>query len=1163
MNCVRGCIALVLLSVLLLGNPASAQNSGPSAGTEEAHQKYGYYYHGKFVSLTPSKRLVAMEEKGEFYSAFTRNNALTRDILSDQEPLKKRGLGLYRLPAERSEGAAKIDLMTELTVFEAATDELIQPVFEQGPALLIPSDEVIVGFKTDTSLDRAREYVAPYADEHGIVDVRDHRKNTFILRISRPSNGRVYDVCQFLHGLSEIGFAEPNHIILMLPERDVFKPSDGELMDQLPYLEEGSSFEEKSDDSPVSRYSSAVGWTTLVQENFEKASLPAGWTTGYFSSSASASWGVTSSRCHSGTRSCYATGTGTQGVPPPGPYPANVHSGLHTPLVKLALYQEVYIELWFYAKYQDPSSSGYRDYGRVGIFDPSTGTHYFFRELAIPPTGDLTIDPTTDNGWRRALYRVPQSLRLNGVRVGFYFKSDSSVGREGLYIDQVRVVGTTNPDTEPLGNDTYGARHYELKNVGQIAGLGNDDNDTHAPEAWSVVNVSPGIVVAVVDTGVDLSHPDLNLVTGYDYDGKIGGAPHSPTDDHGTACAGKVGAIRNNGIGVIGTAPGVKIMPVYFGSKAADLASAIDTAVDKGAHILSNSWGWVGAPSPDIENAVKDALAAGRIVLFAAGNGPDRAPWTYDVAFPCNLTDSTDVICVGVSSPTDEHKGAASSDGEFVWGSSYLGSGPDVCAPGPWTYTTDRQGAAGYNDGSGGIDADYFSNFGGTSSPTPQVAGVVALMLSANPRLGPAQVKRILRDTADDIDQPGIDDKTGAGRVNAYGAVQAAAQERPAPEVTTGSATHISSTSATLNGIVNPNGSSTRYHFEYGVNVSYGSTTGEGDAGSGTGDVRVSLQAPTPDPIARYHYRLVATNAGGVSYGEDKTFSNDTDADNLPDDWERRYFGSLSRDGKRDSDGDGLTDLQEFRNGTSPINPDTDGDQIPDGWEVRYGLNPLVNDASKDADRDGYTNLKEYQVGSDPCNRNDPEPHPACPAPWLPLLLGDGKTGPDWITIMNENFEGRFPSSSWEILGNPTWAPDAYKPFNGAKSAWCAKGGTLGIEPETKNYANQMAAWMIYGPFDLSDASDAELVFYVWLNSEKEHDYVQWLASTDRNGTFYGWQRTGNTKGWVKEVFDLKSVSTIGNLCGKSKVWIAFYFGSDSSGTSEGAFVDDITLRKK
>jgi hypothetical protein len=181
--------------------------------------------------------------------------------------------------------------------------------------------------------------------------------------------------------------------------------------------------------------------------------------------------------------------------------------------------------------------------------------------------------------------------------------------------------------------------------------------------------------------------------------------------------------------------------------------------------------------------------------------------------------------------------------------------------------------------------------------------------------------------------------------------------------------------------------------------------------------------------------------------------------------------------------------------------------------------------------------------------------------PWIPLLLLD-KVEPGWITIMSENFENSFPSGAWSLLGNPTWGTDDYKSHDGAKSVWCARGGSLGTDPMTHYYANQMAAWMIYGPFDLSDASDAELVFYLWLNSEKEHDYVQWLASTNGEN-FFGVESSGNTNGWIKKVFDLKSVYTIGNLCGISKVWIAFYFGSDSSGTSEGAFVDDILLRKK
>jgi subtilisin family serine protease len=758
-------IGILLFSALLLPLAASAEKEVQPPAGKEGTSKYGYYYKGKFIALNASERLVAVSETGRAFRHFVDAQALERHPLSEMQPLKGLHLGLYSLPTPARKTEKRIDFNLQMKEFARTTGEEIQPVFEQGQALLIPSNEIIVGFKAAKSLEEAQAYFARYHNTQGIVEVKKHRKNSYTLTINNPSNGRVYQVSQFLAGLEEVKFAEPNHIVVMLDVPGMPVPSEVS-----PAGVPGG----KQGGTGSTRGNSPVTWTVLVNESFEETALPAGWSTGRWSNAyTDAYWSVTNQRSHGGSQSIYATGGGTQGVAPPGNYPNNCYSWMNTPTLNLAAYEEVYVELWFYAKYQNPIGCTVYDYGRVGIYDPTSQNTNWLGYLATCHFGDLTTDPTTHNGWRRALLRVSPSLRLNGVRVRFAFRSDNSVSAEGLYIDQVRVVGTTNVDTEPLGNDTYGARLYEMGNAGQIAGLGTDSNSMHVPEAWNIVTVSPNLVVAVIDEGVELTHPDLNLVTGYDHDGSVGGGPRG---NHGTAVAGNVGAIRNNSLGVIGTAPGVKIMPVYMGGSYSQYADAIDVAVSKGAHILSNSWGWVGAPSADIEDAITDALNAGRVVVFAAGNGPDRSPWTYDVAFPGNLTGTTDVICVGASSPTDEHKAAASSDGAFYWGSSYIGDGPDIVAPSPWSYTTDRLGAAGYNDGSlidpnDPSSADYTPSFGGTSSATPKVAGIAALLLSVNPNLTPAQVKSILRFTANDIDAPGIDDKTGAGRVNAHRAV--------------------------------------------------------------------------------------------------------------------------------------------------------------------------------------------------------------------------------------------------------------------------------------------------------------------------------------------------------------------------------------------------------
>jgi hypothetical protein len=165
-----------------------------------------------------------------------------------------------------------------------------------------------------------------------------------------------------------------------------------------------------------------------------------------------------------------------------------------------------------------------------------------------------------------------------------------------------------------------------------------------------------------------------------------------------------------------------------------------------------------------------------------------------------------------------------------------------------------------------------------------------------------------------------------------------------------------------------------------------------------------------------------------------------------------------------------------------------------------------------------------------------------------------------WQNIMTDGFEVTFPGSKWQLFGDPTWGKDGYRRHSGSYSAFCAKSGSAGVNPPA-HYPDNMEAWMIYGPFDLSDASDAELNFYYWLKSEYNYDYLEWMASTDGD-QFYGSARGGNSFGWVSQSFDLTDVYTLGDLCGEPQVWIAFVFESDGEITDEGAFIDDVVLRK-
>ena len=195
-----------------------------------------------------------------------------------------------------------------------------------------------------------------------------------------------------------------------------------------------------------------------------------------------------------------------------------------------------------------------------------------------------------------------------------------------------------------------------------------------------------------------------------------------------------------------------------------------------------------------------------------------------------------------------------------------------------------------------------------------------------------------------------------------------------------------------------------------------------------------------------------------------------------------------------------------------------------------------------------------------------PLPTPTPPPTPIPTLT---PTPPptSWVNIVMENFEGDFPNV-WKLKddsgsGEYLWAKSNCRVYSGNYSGWAigggANGSSLGCGSE---YPYDADSWMLFGPFSLSDATDAELRFKFWLNSEREYDKFCWLASLDNDG-YGGICSSGYSNGWVDEAIDLKNIPYLGNLIGQSQIWIAFYFFSDDLlNYSEGAYIDDIVLRK-
>ncbi len=311
-------------------------------------------------------------------------------------------------------------------------------------------------------------------------------------------------------------------------------------------------------------------------------------------------------------------------------------------------------------------------------------------------------------------------------------------------------------------NDTFFAQQW---NMTQIQG----------PLAWDIGTGAGTTIVAVMDSGTDLTHPDLLLAgPGIDLGDMVSdGSPNNfgANTGHGTCCSGIAAAIFNNAAGVSGIAGGCAILPLAISTFSdVEIANGLNWAVAQGATVISMSF---TIPQSALVDAALAAAFTGDVVLCAAtGNGN-----VLGIGYPAM---DANVMAIGASDQADNRKNPASPDGENWWGSNF-GPQMSVVAPGVLIPTTDIQGTGGYNAAAGAA-GDYVMTFNGTSSATPLVAGLVGLVRSQYPTLTAAQTRALIERTADKVGavayaetagQPNgtWNNQMGYGRINAFSAM--------------------------------------------------------------------------------------------------------------------------------------------------------------------------------------------------------------------------------------------------------------------------------------------------------------------------------------------------------------------------------------------------------
>jgi thermitase len=352
----------------------------------------------------------------------------------------------------------------------------------------------------------------------------------------------------------------------------------------------------------------------------------------------------------------------------------------------------------------------------------------------------------------------------------------SGIAKVSLALGTALVVGFTGNQAFGLVHNLKSALKQEKSRPADYLvlrnwGLDNDEHPSHinARMAWKLTKGSKKIVVAVIDTGIDASHPDLkdNLwkKSGSDeYGFDFVTSKKNPEDKHGhgTHVAGIIGATAKAKAGASGVAPNISIMAVRYYSDTASGAQnlsntvkAINYAIDNGAHIINYSGGGAEFSAAELK-AIQRAEAKGILFIAAAGNEYQNTDESGNSYYPAAYG-LTNIVAVAATNIRNQLLPSSN------WGLKHV----HVAAPGENIFSTLPRGRYGY--------------LTGTSQATAFVSGLAALILSENPKLKPSEVRQMLMSSSDKIKS--LESKiASAGRINAYSALKLTLAQRDGGE---------------------------------------------------------------------------------------------------------------------------------------------------------------------------------------------------------------------------------------------------------------------------------------------------------------------------------------------------------------------------------------------